>query len=478
MQADVIPCGNQMMRYCQQCGALEPLSLFDYTKRSCRDSLSRRIKRPALHAQGIKRKRQNHSQRFSDTTSNSNYWSSQFDWAATNAAAGSAVAGGDASERACDTGFLAAAAVPQPSVCGLTHGDVTAWNSAAAGVMIPNSCWLDVPVAEQPAAAAAAAAAAAYDCRSPAALVSPASSTCTAAAAAAAAAAAPYNGDIAAKLMPAAACGFNAPAAPAAPAPLYGQSAVASTEAYWQIPTQQQQQLLQQPMCASHLDVAPAGFSSPGRFNGSGSGSGSYSSSDAMDPAVLELEQFMMQELAAAGVVVNDSSSATPLPTVAGVAAPAQAHPCWHHAPVPSQQPMQQQQQQQAIQQQQPCGAFAPAQMNWHNAAACDAAPSAAVRSNVHDAVGWVPAGACGSSILPATATSPQQQQQQQGMMRASPGPAPGCGGSAAAAAAAAVSCRGLGSRSEMMARLQGRLHVLQSQMEDMQLMLGLLQDR
>jgi hypothetical protein len=188
-----------------------------------------------------------------------------------------------------------------------------------------------------------------------------------------------------------------------------------------------------------------------------------------MDPAVMELQQFMMQELAAAGVVVNDSSSATPLPTVAGVAAPAQAQPCWHHAPAPQQQPMQQQ----AMQQQQPCGAFTPAQMHWHNAAACDAAPTAAAGSNMHDAVGWVPAGACGSSIMPATAASPRQQQ---GMMRVSPIPAPGCDGSTAAAAAA-VSGRGVHSRSEMMARLQGRLHVLQSQMEDMQLMLGLLQD-
>jgi hypothetical protein len=116
-----------MMRYCQQCGVLEPLSLFDYTKRSCRDSLSRRVKRPALHAQGIKRKRQSHSQRFSDTTSNSNYWSSPFDWPATSAAAGSAAALGNGLELGCDTALLAAAAVPQASVGGLTQGDAPAW---------------------------------------------------------------------------------------------------------------------------------------------------------------------------------------------------------------------------------------------------------------------------------------------------------------------------------------------------------------
>ncbi|WIA11279.1 hypothetical protein OEZ85_011403 [Tetradesmus obliquus] len=44
MKADIIPVRNQIMRFCQQCGVLEPLSLFDFTKRSCRDSLSRRVK--------------------------------------------------------------------------------------------------------------------------------------------------------------------------------------------------------------------------------------------------------------------------------------------------------------------------------------------------------------------------------------------------------------------------------------------------
>ncbi|WIA31369.1 hypothetical protein OEZ86_002269 [Tetradesmus obliquus] len=42
MKADAIPCSSGLMRYCQQCGVLEPLALFDDIKRSCRDSLCRR----------------------------------------------------------------------------------------------------------------------------------------------------------------------------------------------------------------------------------------------------------------------------------------------------------------------------------------------------------------------------------------------------------------------------------------------------
>ncbi|WIA31359.1 hypothetical protein OEZ86_002259 [Tetradesmus obliquus] len=72
MKADIIPCGGDVMRYCQQCGVLEPLSLFDFTKRSCRDSLSRRVKRPVPAAAAPKRKRQSRSQRHSSSNAPSN----------------------------------------------------------------------------------------------------------------------------------------------------------------------------------------------------------------------------------------------------------------------------------------------------------------------------------------------------------------------------------------------------------------------
>ncbi|WIA31358.1 hypothetical protein OEZ86_002258 [Tetradesmus obliquus] len=60
------------------------------------------------------------------------------------------------------------------------------------------------------------------------------------------------------------------------------------------------------------------------------------------------------------------------------------------------------------------------------------------------------------------------QQQQQQGALRAPP---------SSAASGGTTAGRGGSHRSEMMSRLQSRLQVLQSQMEDMQLMLGLLQE-
>jgi hypothetical protein len=263
---------------------------------------------------------------------------------------------------------------------------------------------------------------------------------------------------------------------------------------------------LQQPFS---LQVTPsaAGFNSP--LSGS-------NGSNEVDPAVLELEHYMMQELAAAGMAVNDGSSATRLPTVMVpvVAAPTAVphQPMWHHAALPlKQQPQPQQlQQQQHVAdvkpvmqhqlmhqmrphqpmqhqlqpppvQQQVCHTLAAPPQHWHNApsgtsselTACytlgAAAPAAAGGM-------WVPAGACGGNMssLSAAATAPHQQQQQ-GMMRVSPGPAPGCAGGAAGGSSGGGR-GGSSSRSEMMARLHGRLHVLQSQMEDMQLMLGLLQ--
>jgi hypothetical protein len=238
-----------------------------------------------------------------------------------------------------------------------------------------------------------------------------------------------------------------------------------------------------------------------------------------MDPAVLELEQFMLQELAAAGVIVNDSGSATELPTVpATAAASAQPQPVWQQAPMNQQHiPLQQQQQQQQLrpsppppqQRRQPCALFKADCQQWANPVACNPPePQPAVAAYAPDcstpaaaAAGvWVPAGACGSNLpspgaahtqhgglqeasMPAAACSAlsglqqeqqlqqQQQQQQHGGLQVLHLPA------AADAADADAGVRGSSSRAEMMARLQSRLHVLQSQMEDMQLMLGLLKE-
>jgi hypothetical protein len=255
---------------------------------------------------------------------------------------------------------------------------------------------------------------------------------------------------------------------------------------------QQQQQQQQQPVCPPGLAAAAAaGLSSRG--------SGSYSSGDVTDPAVLELEQFMLQELAAAGVIVNDSGSTTQLPTVpAPAATQPQPQPVWQHASLKDQQHQLQQQQQQQqqqppdanpimhyqqppamqlrqpeqhrLQQPQMCG-FLPSP-GWHNSPAAPVAQltadcaSPASTPAAAAVAAWVPAGACGSNLpSPGAASAQQQQQQQHGALQAASLPV------------AAAGVRGSSSRAEMMARLQSRLHVLQSQMEDMQLMLGLLKE-
>ncbi|WIA11280.1 hypothetical protein OEZ85_011404 [Tetradesmus obliquus] len=122
MKADIIPCGGDVMRYCQQCGVLEPLSLFDFTKRSCRGSLSRRVKRPVPAAAAPKRKRQSRSQRHSSSNapSNAGEWAAPLAWAASNTAAGAAAAFGCTADMPwdADAALYAAAAEPLPQGSG------------------------------------------------------------------------------------------------------------------------------------------------------------------------------------------------------------------------------------------------------------------------------------------------------------------------------------------------------------------------
>jgi hypothetical protein len=202
--------------------------------------------------------------------------------------------------------------------------------------------------------------------------------------------------------------------------------------------------------------VPAAGLSSPS--------SGSYSSSDSKDPAVAELEQFIMQELAAAGVVVNDSSSATALPML-----PAALHPTWHQQCVPQHQhqhqPMHAPAGRLALQQlHQPSLVPLHVQAHWPSGshATADANLSCMPGAAVAGAAGasWVPARAAGSLAQPGAGSH-----EQQGVVSAASG---------SAAASGAVQGE---ARAHMMARLQERLRSLAAQMSDMQLMLRMLQD-
>jgi hypothetical protein len=194
--------------------------------------------------------------------------------------------------------------------------------------------------------------------------------------------------------------------------------------------------------------------------------SGSYSSSDSKDPAAAELEQLMMQELAAAGMMTMDSSSATGLPVLPAAATPAQAAllPSWYQPCPPQQQ-----------QQHTPAGRlaqhlhqpnFAPLHVHaqWHSGSQATAGadmsrmPGAAVAGAA--GASWVPASAA-SSLVQAGAGSHVQQ-----------GVVPAASGSAAAAGAVHGEAR-----AHMMARLQERLRSMAAQMGDMQLMLRMLQD-
>jgi hypothetical protein len=221
----------------------------------------------------------------------------------------------------------------------------------------------------------------------------------------------------------------------------------------WQALLQQQELLM---VCSQGMPAA-VGMSSPV--------SGSYSSSDSKDPAVLELEQFMLQELAAAGMMVMDSSSATAVPMLLAAATPAPA----------AQQPSWQQQTLLDQQQHAPASMLALQQLHqldvtsqhvhkhWHSAshATTGADMSCMPGAAAAGAAGtWVPASAAGSLALVRPAS-----QGQQGMLPALPGPA---------AAGPAVYGK---ARAHMMARLQERLQSLAAQMGDMQLMLRLLQD-
>jgi hypothetical protein len=213
----------------------------------------------------------------------------------------------------------------------------------------------------------------------------------------------------------------------------------------------QQEQLL--PVCRRGVPAA-AGLSSPI--------SGSYSSSDSKDPAVAELEQFMMQELAAAGVVMNDSSSATALPML-----PAGLHSTWHQQCVPQHQhqPMHAPAGRLALQQLRP-PSLVPlnVQAHWPSGlhATANANLSCMARAAVAGAAGasWVPASAAGSLAQPGAGSHEQQ------------GDASAASGSAAASGAIQGEAR-----AHMMARLQERLRSLAAQMSDMQLMLRMLQD-
>jgi hypothetical protein len=304
LQADIIPVYNQMMRYCQQCGTLEPLHMFESNKRSCRDSLERRVKRPAQHEQKRERRKRRPASSLGPSSSNDGSNSNgSFQYTATVA---EAAAAGNATGL-CD-------AMLDVSV------NAASWDAsllAAATAMPDNIMW------EAPAATEAASWGSDW-------MELPAPAAVPAAAVPAAAMPAPTN------TAAMATADYAAPPVPAAvPAPVTACPVPS-------MPWQQQQQL--QPL-VMQFGNAPGGLNSPLGT--------SCSSSDSMDPAVLELEQFMLQELAAAGMLAMDSSSATRLPEPP-VAIPAPApmqqqqmswQPAAHVPRQQQQQPAQQQQQ-------------------------------------------------------------------------------------------------------------------------------------
>jgi hypothetical protein len=444
LQADIIPVYNQMMRYCQQCGTLEPLHMFESNKRSCRDSLERRVKRPAQHEQKRERRKRRPASSFGPSSSNDGSNSNgSFQFAAAvadAAAAGNATALCDAM---LDVNVNAASWNASLLAPATAMPDNSMWEATAATVAASwGSDWMEVPA---PAAVPAAAVPAA-DMPAP-------TRTHNAAAMATA--------------------DYAAPPVPAAvPAPVLAPvTSCPVTTMPWQ-----QQQL--QPL-VTQFGNAPAGLNSPLGT--------SCSSSDSMDPAVLELEQFMLQELAAAGMLAMDSSSATRLPEPpVAIPAPApmqqqQQQMSWQpaaHVPRQQQQQPARQQQQQPAQQQQQAPMLLPTtlqhqssrlypaaqqQQQWHSMAApataasqhhatvmCAAAP-AAVRNAVPAGVAGMMPPMPAAPVMPAVCAAPVPAV-------AAPVRKPRC-------------------NAHVMAQLQDRLYALQSQMEDMQLMLGLLQN-
>jgi hypothetical protein len=232
------------------------------------------------------------------------------------------------------------------------------------------------------------------------------------------------------------------------------------------MPWQQQppvQQLQLQPLVTQNINTAAAGLNSPLGT--------SCSSSDSMDPAVLELEQFMLQELAAAGMLAMDSSSATRLPEP----------PMPVAAPAPAQQPQmnwqaaalipQQQQQQAAMPmpaplQHQCSGVYPAPHQQWHSLAT-----SATAAGQHHATAVCAAAPAAVRSAVPMGVACMVQPMQLAPVMPAV------CAAAAAPAVVAPAPARQQGRNAHVMAQLQDRLYALQSQMEDMQLMLGLLQN-
>jgi hypothetical protein len=230
---------------------------------------------------------------------------------------------------------------------------------------------------------------------------------------------------------------------------------------------QQQQQVQLQPLCTQGLNAAATGMHSPLGT--------SCDSSDSMDPAVIELEQFMLQELAAADVLATDSSSAARLsqPPAAAVAAPALTHAQmnWHAAEMPQQQ---QQQQQQApvvmsALQHQCSGVYTHAQQQqqWCRPAAVPVAACQLTSASMSTAAPTVVRAAMPAGV--AGMLHPLQHSQAVPASCAAPAPAAVPAGSNAAGPR--------GRNAHVMAQLQDRLYALQSEMEDMQLMLGLLQN-
>jgi hypothetical protein len=231
----------------------------------------------------------------------------------------------------------------------------------------------------------------------------------------------------------------------------------------WQALSQQQDL---QAVCPPGLAAAAAaaGLSSPI--------SGSYSSSDTKDPAVAELEQFMMQELAAAGMMAMDSSSANALPSVQPAVAAAPQQPCCHQACLPPQQHARTVSSPALPQQLD--GVIPSVHTHCHSSAAYAAGGSALSCMSSLSAPGvaaaWVPASAAGGLAHMSAARHVQQ------------GVVPTTAAAAAAAAGPAAADHGQAAvrgraRAQMMARLEERLQFLSAQMGDMQLMLRLLQD-
>ncbi|KAF6263211.1 SBP domain-containing protein [Scenedesmus sp. NREL 46B-D3] len=90
MKADAIPVYGQIMRYCQQCGTLEPLTMFQSNKRSCKGSLARRSKRPAQQERRKRRAAGSFGPSSSNETSSISWGAAAFPAAAADAAAGTA----------------------------------------------------------------------------------------------------------------------------------------------------------------------------------------------------------------------------------------------------------------------------------------------------------------------------------------------------------------------------------------------------